>query len=367
MFLRSHLVLTSLLLFSLPLVATEPSQRISGPFSQSNLTVFLLHGKDTLSGDSKLMTLDEALEKKKLIVHETSNVNLLAVENISDDVEVFVQSGDIVKGGRQDRLIACDMIVPHKSGKVPISSFCCENGRWKQRGSESAAEFGVSNAQAANQALKLAVNSSRDQAEVWARVREAQKKLAMNVGKPVANATSPSSYQLTLEDKEVLTKVDNYTTDLKKLVEDNADAIGFVIVINGKVEGAELYGSHSLFLKLWPKLIFGAAVDALSELDAKKTFKLPTEKDIEVFLVDASKGKEKEIVASAATNQQMLAPTSGAQPRPNSNIAGTGTSKTDAGKPSRVVVVSTENDKTVLLEARDRKDNSIVHRSYIAK
>jgi len=366
MFRRAPIVFASLVLFGLPLAAKEPMQRISGPFTQSNLSVFLLHGKDTLPSDRKLMTLDEAIQKKKLIVHETSNVNQLAIENISDDADVFVQSGDIVKGGKQDRLIACDMVVPPKSGKLPIGSFCCENGRWTKRGSESTAEFGGSTNQAGNKALKLALNASRNQNEVWAKVQEAQRKLTENVGKPVSNAQSPSSYQLTLEDKDVLAKVDAYLKELTKVAADNADAIGFVIVINGKVEGAELYGSHSLFLKLWPKLIFGAAVDALSEFKAEKTFTLPTDKDVAKFLADAGEGKEKEIIPSTATAQQMRYPTVGSQPQ-QADPAVTGTSKKDTTKTSRVLVVSTENDKTVLLEARDRKDNTIVHRSYIAK
>ena len=147
---RAHLVFAGFLLLTLPVAADEPFSKISGPITRSNLSVFLLHGKDTLPNGSKLLTLEEALDQKKLIVHETSDVNELAIENVSTDTDVFVQSGDIVKGGRQDRVIACDMIVPPKSGKLPIGSFCCESGRWQQRGNENAAQFGESKKQVAN-------------------------------------------------------------------------------------------------------------------------------------------------------------------------------------------------------------------------
>src|SRR5262249_30099417 len=139
-----------------PLLAAEPEKpaepTISGPHTHSNLSVFLLHGKDTIPTRMKLLTLQEALEQKKLIVHETSNVNQLSVENVSDDVEVFIQSGDIVKGGKQDRLMACDMLVSPKSGKLPIGSFCCESGRWRQRRAESTGRVGSSNAPAGHKA-----------------------------------------------------------------------------------------------------------------------------------------------------------------------------------------------------------------------
>ena len=71
-----------------------------------NLTVFLIHGKDRIDV-SGLLTLEEAIEQKKVIVNETGSVNELTIENVSD-VPVYVQSTDIVKGGRQDRTIAND-------------------------------------------------------------------------------------------------------------------------------------------------------------------------------------------------------------------------------------------------------------------
>src|SRR5262249_13385363 len=93
----------------------------SGPFTHANLTLFLVQGKDTLPGKN-FLALQEALEQKKIVVHETQNVNELSVENVSPEVEVFTQTGDIVKGGKQDRLIAFDLIVPAKSGRLPIAS-----------------------------------------------------------------------------------------------------------------------------------------------------------------------------------------------------------------------------------------------------
>jgi hypothetical protein len=375
---RRTFAIAAALLAALPLAAAEPDKpaepSLSGPYTHNNLSVFLLNGKDTIQAGAKLLTLQEALEQKKLIVHETSNVNELSVENVSDDVDVFIQSGDIVKGGRQDRLMACDMLVPPKSGKLPIGSFCCESGRWRQRGAESAAQFGASNAQAANKAVKLAVNAAGDQGQVWQKVKEAQDKLAKNVGKSVANSESPSSYQLTLEDKDLLAKVAAYVDALKKVPGEKADAIGFVIVINGKVEGAELYGSHALFLKLWPKLINGAAVDALTELDGKKKFDAPTVAVVEKFLAEAAKGKEKEVLAARdlgrgqpaarggrASNDAPVQQQGGSEGRPAAE------QPVANAPPTRAKVTSVDNDKSIMLEAKDRQDGKLLHRSYIAK
>src|SRR4029077_5529159 len=131
--------------------------------------VFLIHHKDVHPG-KHFLSLQEALAKKKIIVHETGSVNELAVENVSKDAEVFIQAGDIVKGGRQDRVLAYDLIVPPQSGKVPISSFCVEAGRWQQRAGEDPSQFGKSAGQLPGKALRLAVSSARQQGQVWDKV-----------------------------------------------------------------------------------------------------------------------------------------------------------------------------------------------------
>lgn len=375
--------LAAALFVAAPLLACEPPKpaepKLSGPYTHNNLAIFLLHGKDTIPAGTKLLTLQEALEQKKLIVHETSQVNELAVENVATDVEVFIQSGDIVKGGKQDRLMACDMLVPAKSGKLPIASFCCEAGRWQPRGREAAGRFDSSGAQAGNKAVKLALNErGGDQSRVWNEVKEAQKKLSMNVGKDVASGESKTSYQLTLEDKDLLAKLAAYVDALKKVANEKADAIGFVIVINGKVEGAELYGSHALFLKLWPKLINGAAVDALAEFDAKKKYDAPTAANVEKFLAEAAKGKEKEVLAARDTgrgrNDRFGRGQQAANPAPNNNDDANRPSdgkQSDAAAakqpPTRARVTSIDNEKSIMLEAKDRQNDKLLHRSYIAK
>jgi hypothetical protein len=138
-----------------PPVVQVRDHHLSGPYTHDNLTIFLLHGADRLKGKT-LLTLQEALEQGKVIVHETGTVNQLVIENVSPDVEVFVQSGDIVKGGQQDRLIACDLIVPPKSGKMAVASFCVEAQRWTQRGKEAVGKFSCSRCQLPSRGLRLA-------------------------------------------------------------------------------------------------------------------------------------------------------------------------------------------------------------------
>src|SRR5947209_16848460 len=248
---------------SVPKAATPAVKSVSGPQTHDNLTIFLLHGPDVLPGQT-ILTLQEALKEKKAVVHETQQVNELSVENTSSDGLLFIQSGEIVKGGKQDRASAFDSLLPPKSGRVPIGSFCVEHGRWQQRGGEAAAKFDMSTAQIAGKDLKAAVvgNSSQKQGEVWQEVGKTQQKLSRNAAFPVADLVSPSSLQLSLENKQLNEKLTAYEKALAGAVEGKTDVIGMALCVNGKVAGAEVYGSEALLRKLWPKLLKSAATEA---------------------------------------------------------------------------------------------------------
>lgn len=239
--------------------------RLSGPYQHENLTVFLVHGPDQPDG-RMFITLQDAMERKIVVVHETSDVNELAIENTSNIEEVFVQAGDIVKGGRQDRVLSVDLILPAKSGKVPISSFCVENGRWSQRGDEPTGQFNASAGMVATKELKLATRSEASQARVWDEVRDAQEKLSKNVGTSVASAASETSLQLSLEHGKVQETSAAYVDKLSSIVNGSNDVIGFAFAINNELSSADVYSSSALFKRFWPRLLKAAAIEAVAEL-----------------------------------------------------------------------------------------------------
>ena len=65
------------------------------------------------------------MEAQSTAVYETGTVGELQIENLGD-LDVFIQAGDILKGGRQDRVIGVDFILGKRSGRVSIPSFCVE-------------------------------------------------------------------------------------------------------------------------------------------------------------------------------------------------------------------------------------------------
>ena len=272
--------------------------RISGPYVYENLDVYLVHGGDRMGG-RKLVPLAQALTEGKVIVRETGNVSSLTVENLSEQ-EVYVQAGEIVKGGRQDRVLSSDLVLPPKSGKVDIGSFCVEHGRWTKRGAEEADRFASSEAYLAHKDLKLA-NTKGDQGEVWQNVQKVQEKLAANLKGEVRGTQSASSLQLTLENERVRRGVEGYVRALAPLLETRPDAVGYAFAINGTLNSAELYASPALFRSLWPKLVRANAVEAVAERRDGAPHTPPAIEAVRALLGDPDEGAVTEKATSTDT------------------------------------------------------------------
>ena len=309
---------------------TSSNYRLSGPYTHKNLTVFLIHGKDQTN--KTFLTLQEALAQKKVRVYETKDVNELAIRNLSNQ-DIYVQAGDIVRGGDQDRMISVDFIVPPKSGRMPIAAFCVESGRWSKRGNEANASFASSENSATNE-LRLAAVKKSDapQQAVWDNVVKVQAGLAQNVGGSVNSTVSASSMELSMEDSKVKETSAAYMNTLGGLLRNRSDVIGYVLAINGKVTSADVYASHALFAKLWPKLLKSNTVEAIAELN-DAAHRPVTSETVQEFIAESEK-------ATAATKE--VTP--------------------------RVRMVTREDDKNIFSETQDRQQkDGYVHRNYMRK
>src|SRR5258708_6342014 len=158
-FVRVFAALAAALMMVGVAAAQAPDYRVSTPYTYKNLTIFLLHGKDQ-KAKGNVMTLQEAMEQNLFRVYETGYVNELEVENLSKEFDVFIQSGDIVKGGRQDRVLAVSIIIPARSGRVRIEAFCGGSGRWTKRGAGDSAKFNPSNGRIRRQEPTIPANAS---------------------------------------------------------------------------------------------------------------------------------------------------------------------------------------------------------------
>jgi len=236
--------------------------------TEQNLSLFMLTGKEKVVGKSYKI-LSDAMDSKQVTVRETGAVNELAIDNNSSE-HVFIHSGDIVKGGKQDRTISYDVIIPPKTKNVPLESFCVEQGRWQQRSSENVSAFSSNTKMLSSRDLKLAAKHEKNQRKVWSKVSEQKaslnKKLSAKNGYTidVADNESNSSLQLALESDELKKSKDSIYQKLKDLI-DVPNAIGYAYAINGEIYGVEVYNNKQLFTDLWDKILESVIIEAISK------------------------------------------------------------------------------------------------------
>ena len=210
-----------------------------------NLQVFMINGEEQL-GTKNYTTLSAAMEENLVTVKETGSVNELSIDNNSDET-IFIHSGDIVKGGKQDRTMAYDMIIPPNSKGIPLQSFCVESGRWQARENEEVSNFNSTTKMLSSKDLKMAAKYDNDQSKVWSNVSTEQQTLNANVSKRngydvnVASDVSATSLQLTLESKELKKAKEKMELELINLLDKHPKAIGYAYAINGEVYGVDIF------------------------------------------------------------------------------------------------------------------------------
>ena len=328
------------------LASADPAPVISGPQVHENLAVYFIHGPSA-PGPVPL-TLQEALAKGSVRVLETGEVNELKIENTGGE-DIFIQSGDIVKGGRQDRVLTMSFVLPPKSGEVALAAFCVEHGRWSARGEEDSAAFASANEAIPSRIAKLAMRAPRAtlapapspddgptsdvysrQQEVWASVASTQSVLSQNLAAAVASPSSETSLQLTLENDKLQKARAAYVEALQADGEAKDDIVGYVFAINGRIGSADVYPSNALFRKMWPKQLAAGVTEAIGEVGNGRT-EAPAPEAAAQFLQAAEQGSSHEEVVNDLSRQEVH-----------------------------------DADKGLYVEAR-RSDGAWIHRNYLAK
>jgi hypothetical protein len=213
--------------------------------------------------------------------HDSAEVNRLVLINNSKH-PLLLLAGEIVTGGKQDRVIGKDRIVPPESDPVDLSVFCVEPGRWVATsdhfgtsgttyGSGSAGGIGggVYRGVMAQPSVRAKAMGDKDQNQVWAEVRKQQQ--AMETVEVAASAAPvpTTSYARVMENKDVKEKVDevarpieqNYQSLIKQLRD--RKAVGVVVAVNGRIIWSDVFASTELLEKYWPKLVRSYASEAV--------------------------------------------------------------------------------------------------------
>jgi len=329
---------------SAPVVAAGPiagsagsEYRVLAPIQSGDLTLFPVVRADGKAGaGDAFLTLDEGLRSGDVEVTEYGNarglvrprgsrqpayqgdqVNTLVLINHSKK-PLLLLAGEIVTGGKQDRIVASDRIVPSDSDPVDLSVFCVEHGRW----TESSSKFGAA-AKVPSQSFMVQPEVRRqamvakDQQQVWNAVGETVE--VMSQAAAPETVTLPSSgtvggvagrnydisprtlgttsYAKTMQMGAVADKVDAAAPELTRAREQvlaqlkQENAVGVVVAVRGEIIWADLFADHSLLARYWVKLVRSYAAEGLTSASGHRG--QATQADAQRFLDMPMRGEEK--------------------------------------------------------------------------
>ena len=296
-----------------PAETSNAPYRVLAPIESGNLLLFPVvraYGKSP--AETPFITLDEGIKSGEVEVTEAGRVQGLVRPRIDpliarrshgpapdsyrgDQVNTLVLvnnskrpllllAGEIVTGGKQDRVIAKDRIVPSRADPIDLSVFCIEPGRW----TESSATFGsAAKAPAQSFMVQPGVRQramvEKDQQQVWNSVRGAisQMQTATAAAAPPTPSGAPSarifndttSYAKVMQSTVVSKQVDEATAPITNAREDvlarlrEQHAVGVVVSVHGEIIWADLFANTDLLSRYWTKLVRSYAAESLAEGD----------------------------------------------------------------------------------------------------
>jgi hypothetical protein len=300
--------------------------RVLAPIESGNLLLFPVVRENGKTPDATpFLTLDEGIKSGQVEVTEAGRVqglirprgnahpapsyrgdqvNTLMLVNNSDRPLLFL-AGEIVTGGKQDRVIAKDRIVPVGSDPIDLSVFCIEPGRW----TESSATFGVTakspiESFMVQPTVRQQAMVAKNQQEVWNSVHGSIAQMA--AAPPAASATvtrqsetagslNTTSYAKAMLNSAVSAKVDEAAAPVMKAREKvlaklrQEQAVGVVVAVRGEIVWADLFADTELLSRYWTKLVRSYAAESLAE---GETHAAPTVADAQQFLNAPTDGME---------------------------------------------------------------------------
>jgi hypothetical protein len=287
------------------------------PITYENLTIFPV--VSTQQADtSDFSTLDEALASGDAVVTEQGDylrrtregsaqtmpprsgaqVNQLVLVNRGKRPLILL-AGEVVSGGKQDRIIGKDRIVPAGAPPLPLTVFCVEHGRWTG-GSDKFAGAKMM----AHPSVREKAAVEQDQSQVWAAVRgqasmsssvEVQSQASPTAAPPpissrsldsvIASAAPTESYKQIYESRAVSSSVENFAEQIQRRFGRATSGlkgervVGVVVAFGGEVAWSDAFASSQLFENYWPKLLRSYVIEALTRHATRENASLEDARD----------------------------------------------------------------------------------------
>jgi len=216
---------------------------------QGGLAVLWLQAREPAgSPPIEILTLDESRGRGVLTIVERAQASVpeLIAEN-RGKAHVLLLAGEILIGGKQNRVLREDLLLPPWSGPRNIAVYCVEQGRWN----EGRKDF-ESRGSVVQPSVRSHVLGQAAQSRIWSGVASASRDL---------RASSPTgSYQAVYDKPEVKAHLERATRSLDGKTA--PAAVGAAVFVGPSLAGVDCFHAAGLFEREWPKLLRAYALDA---------------------------------------------------------------------------------------------------------
>lgn len=187
-----------------------------------------------------LTSMQKALKEKKLKINElkgsgNADVRVLEMRNMSKEA-IVVHSGEILTGGKQDRIVGQTMIIPPDKEKYYVNVYCVEKNRWDRRAKPFAFY------RSADMGLRKATDVNRKQHQIWENIDNQLK---------LSGKNSPTAaYREVFNQKRFLDEDSLYVKFFKeKLAQTDSSFAGFVAITGNQIIGTDLYSTKEMTME----------------------------------------------------------------------------------------------------------------------
>lgn len=222
---------------------------VHAPHYFRGLTLFPLELRGS-EDESDYATLEEAFRLGLVEVQDSGSINRVIMRNVSGRW-VFAMTGEVVVGGKQNRMIRDDVLLPPHSGQVIVPTYCVEKGRWT-----GGAKFSAGRT-LSNYALRQQALAGASQAKVWGQVAAEQRRFHIQ--------TPSQDYDRVAQSAVVRAKLDDYAREFRRIWRPRM--VGFVVAQGPNIVAADAFCNERLFGKLRHKLLGSYAFDCVGRFE----------------------------------------------------------------------------------------------------
>ncbi|MCA8913044.1 MAG: hypothetical protein KDB82_15190 [Planctomycetes bacterium] len=203
--------------------------------------------------ETRTLTLEEALDAKVCTIRETG-ISQSVVAEVTGKQPVLLLTGDLLVGGRQDRLVARSVMLEPGTTVVPV--FCAEISRWTAEDAKYDPLFKCdAGSPQADLNVKAAMFQQGTQPAVWSAISQVNGTLDA----PDPNGTG--AYRHAFEKPKTQTAIDVMVAKGRKVMD--TFTVGFAVYRGDGLVAADLFDSTLLLRKVADKLLRGYAMTAV--------------------------------------------------------------------------------------------------------